>query len=175
MIKGESLGNGRIEIVTRPGSPLMKVIVKETEVEQKKAELSQNGNAENFRLGKKVSGGSVELLYNMKLPAVKYSVPEDKADEFIATFKKENKKATLIPATVGLGVGALGGFGVYKLFSKNASKLLKFPIAGMAAFLLGVGSAAATMVAMIKNMAKKESTILNKFDAQKLDISNNVK
>lgn len=89
-----------------------------------------------------------------------YSVPENKADEFIADYKKEeNKRTTNGIASCAITAGAmlLGG-----LASKKANVLLK----GLSVVLFGAVGAVASVVGFGMNNAKRLNKLFEKHDAK---------
>lgn len=88
-----------------------------------------------------------------------FSVPKEKADEFISDFKKEEKRRTANGVASGVitaGAMLLGG-----LASKNANVLLK----GLSVVLFGAAGAVASVVGFGMNNAKRLNKLFEKHDA----------
>ena len=89
-----------------------------------------------------------------------YSVPKEKADEFIADFKKEENTRTkkgIAACAITAGSMILGG-----LASKKANILLK----GLSVALFGAAGAVASVVGFGMNNAKRLNKLFEKHDAK---------
>jgi hypothetical protein len=171
VVKGKSLGNGNIEVVSTANIQPIKIKVKAEEVDNKVAEMKANDMVKDVQVGKTLPNGMVEISYVMKdVKPRRFSVPEAKADEFIASYQK-NADSTVNfkkPALLGVGVGLLGGFGMSKLLSKM-SKWFKIPMVAITTLGLAAITAGTTIARNVQNYNKKEENIAKQFGAQLIE------
>ena len=171
IVKGDTLGNGKVAIICNVNVPPVKIKVKQDELQKTIAEIQANELVKDYKVGEPLKNGMVEVTYTMNpTKPQKYAVAEDKADEFIASYKKTSDKAANMkkPALFGLGTGLLAGFGVSKLLSK-ASKLIKIPLVALA----GIATALVTTAGLIKHnvskFSKNEQKVLQQYGAERLE------
>jgi hypothetical protein len=168
VVKGNSLGNGNIEVVSTANIQPVKIQVKPDELQAQVAQMKANDMVKDVQVGKTLPNGMVEVSYVMKdVKPRRFSVPEAKADEFIASYKKnaDNTVNFKKPALLGVGVGLLGGFGMSKLLSKM-SKWFKIPMVAVTTLGLAAITAGATIARNVQNYTKKEENIAKQFGAQ---------
>ena len=112
---------------------------------------------------KPLDGGRVQVDAKNKFfgkdVVTHYSVPKEKADEFIADYKKEENKRTangIASCAITAGAMLLGG-----LASKKANVLLK----GLSVILFGAAGAVASVIGFGMNNAKRLNNLFEKHDA----------
>ena len=171
VVKGNSLGNGNIEVISTANITPVKLQVKQEDLQTQLAEIKANEMVKDVKVGKTLPNGMVEVSYVMKdVKPRRFSVPEAKADEFIASYKK-NADSTVNfkkPALLGVGVGLLGGFGMSKLLSKM-SKWFKIPMVAVTTLGLAAITAGVTIARNVQNYNKKEENIAKQFGAQLIE------
>ena len=171
VVKGKSLGNGNVEVISTANLQPVIIQVKQEELQTQLAQIKSNELTKDVQVGKTLPNGMVEVSYTMKdVKPRRFSVPEAKADEFIASYQKTADDSVNFkkPALVGVGVGLAGGFGVSQLFSKM-SKWFKIPIVAVTTLGLAVATAGAMIARSVQNYTKKEENLAKQFGAQLLE------
>ncbi len=166
--KGETLPDGRTEIISGSVSQPMRVLVPTEKADDYVQRLKAKGSA-NFTVGNTVKDGKfVEIYFHQNQPkAQKYSVPTEKADEFISQQKKYAKTNLGIMLTSSAGLTALGTWGLSKwLTMKN--KWIKYPLVGIGGLVALAASFMVSMSLMVPVLHKQEKDMMKKYDAQRL-------
>ena len=166
--KGETFQNGRTEVISGSISRPMRMLVPTEKAEDYVAQLKAKG-AKNVTVGNVVKDGKYVEIYikNEQPNAQKYSVPNDKADEFISKQKKLAKTNLGIILSVSAGLTALGTWGLSKwLTMKN--KWIKYPLVGAGGLVALAASFMVSMSLMVPVLHKQEKDMLKKYDAQRI-------
>ena len=165
--KGEQLPNGRIEVLSGSVSQPMRTLVPAEKADDCVEKLKAKGA--NFSVGNTVKDGKyVEIFYHQDQPkAQKYSVPTEKADEFISEQKKLAKKNLGILAISSAGLTALGTWGFSKLLTMK-NKWVKYPLVGVGSLVMLAASLVASLSVMTPVLYKQEKGLLKKYDAERL-------
>lgn len=165
--KGNSLGNGKTEVISNAQSKPIKAMIAADKVDEFIAQQQAAGTT-NITIGKTNKNNTVEVYITPQTPkAQRYSVPDDKADEFISKQKKLAKTNLGIILTTTTALTTLAEWGMAKML-KNKSKWLKIPtmvLGGIVA--LGI-SFAASLNLMVPILNKQEKNILKQFDAERI-------
>ena len=119
--------------------------------------------AVELEIGKPLENNRVEVRASYNVGRRNFSVPEDKADEFVSTYRKKYNTASLISVACTGILGAAGGFLGDKL-AKNATGWKQW-----AAVIAGgiAGYITATLLS-IKPMTNLDKNIQAKFGAEEI-------
>jgi hypothetical protein len=97
----------------------------------------------------------------------RYSVPSEKADEFISKQKKLAKKDLGIMLVTTAGLTALGTWGLNKLL-KIKNKWIKYPLMTIGG-IIALAASFGVSVDLIRPLVKKQDQkVLKKYDAERL-------
>lgn len=165
--KGDT-ANGRTEVISSSVSRPMRMLVPTEKAQDYVTQLKAKG-AKNVSVGNVVKDGRyVEIFINNEQPgAQKYSVPSERADEFISEQKRLAKKNLGIILTSSAGLTALGTWGLSK-WLKMKNKWVKYPLVGIGAIVALAASFTVSMGLMVPVLHKQENNMAKKYDAQRL-------
>lgn len=121
-----------------------------------------------LEIGQPLGNNKVEVsLYKNTPVEQKYSVPEEKADEFIASYHKAEKKASILSTIAMVGLGCLGAVTCAKLTSKW-SMWLRVPATAAGA----ITGWTLAFTGMAKYGHSMEKDLLNQYGGEKLPRQN---